>query len=92
VPLALFDLDNTLADREAAFLRWLTGFLAHHRVPEESMSSELEADGDGFVPRTVFFQRVRERLGLADSVEDLLASYATAYPQSYAREAAPSRP
>jgi phosphoserine phosphatase len=30
VPLACFDLDNTLIDRAASFLLWATGFASSH--------------------------------------------------------------
>jgi FMN phosphatase YigB (HAD superfamily) len=86
VPLALFDLDNTLADRTAAFGRWLDGFVAEHGVSGELRSWLAQADGDGFVPRPVFLARVKDRLGLSASVDDLLKAYDATYPACYVRE------
>lgn len=88
MPLALFDLDNTLADRNSAFGRWLDGFMAEHGVAGELRPWLAEADGDGFVPRPVFVARVKERLGLSASVDALLEAYDATYPACYVREEA----
>lgn len=88
VPLALFDLDNTLADRDAAFRRWLRAFTAEHDVAAELMPWLVDADGDGFVPRPVFLGRVKERLGLSASVDAPVKAYDATYPACYVREEA----
>lgn len=88
VPLALFDLDNTLTDRNAAFGRWLAGFMAEHDIPAELEPWLAKADGDGFVPRPVFLGRVKGRLGLSAPLEDLLEAYDATYPACYVREEA----
>lgn len=88
MPLALFDLDNTLADRNAAFGRWLDGFMAEHGIAGELRPWLAQTDGDGFVPRPVFLARVKERLGLPASVDSLLEAYDAAYPACYVREEA----
>ena len=86
LPLALFDLDNTLADRDGSFGRWLTGFMIEYSVDAELRPWLTDADADGFVPRPVFLGRVRERLGLTASVDALLEAYDATYPGCYVRE------
>jgi putative hydrolase of the HAD superfamily len=75
VGLLLCDLDNTLVDRGAAFRRWATAFAAGHGHGDELVAWLVEIDGDGFGPRPEFFVRIHERLGLASSVDDLVADY-----------------
>jgi putative hydrolase of the HAD superfamily len=80
VSLALFDLDNTLLDRVEAFARWAAAFAARHDLPPGATDWLVEADGDGYVPRSEFLTSVRERFGLGESVDDLLADYDVTYP------------
>ena len=40
----------------------------------------VEQDGDGFVPRHLFFERVRARFGVRPSVQELVATYRETYP------------
>ena len=74
--LLLLDLDNTLADREAAFSAW-----AHTKVeewaPDEpgAVAYLIEQDDDGMRPRHEFFSVVRERFGVHDPIEALASSY-----------------
>lgn len=74
--LLLLDLDNTLADREGAFLVWARG-KAQAWEPNEpdAVAYLVEQDDDGFRPRPEFFSAVRERFGLQRSVETLVAEY-----------------
>src|SRR5262249_46977878 len=77
MPLLLVDLDNTLADRDAAFHVWLDDRLTEW-APVDGAAARafvVEQDADGFRPRTDFLAAVRERLGLAEPVEALLADY-----------------
>jgi putative hydrolase of the HAD superfamily len=64
MPLVIFDLDNTLIDREAAFLRWAEQFVTGRGLGVEEVQWLVDADGDGFVPRAQFVSAVRERYGL----------------------------
>jgi putative hydrolase of the HAD superfamily len=73
--VALFDLDNTLVDREAAFRRWAEQFAAHRGLGEEAVDWLCEADLDGFALRAQMFAEAIEHLGLTEPVEDLLAGY-----------------
>jgi putative hydrolase of the HAD superfamily len=81
--LALFDLDDTLLDREAAFSRWARGFAQEHRLPEESLLLIEQADMDGLNPRQTFFEAIRETFGISLPVEDLLVRYYIEYPAYY---------
>jgi putative hydrolase of the HAD superfamily len=84
--IALFDLDNTLLDREAAFRRWTEGFVERHRLGpvDPGLRAWFEAaDEDGYLPRRAFLGRVRDRFGLDASVEALHLDYDATYPHSY---------
>jgi HAD superfamily hydrolase (TIGR01549 family) len=81
--LALFDLDNTLLDRQRAFATWTRDFLAaHHLAPDAGTVIEA-ADADGFTPRHLFFGEVRDALGISTDVEELLARYRVDYPACF---------
>lgn len=78
--LALFDLDDTLIDREAAFRAWAVGFAQERRLGAAA-SGWLESIDDGGVnPRETFFGEVRERFGIADPVDELVRAYRAALP------------
>lgn len=74
--LLLIDLDNTLADRQAAFEYWMERKLAEWAPSDASARHFLiEHDQDGVRPRNDFLAAVRERFALETSVEVLLADY-----------------
>jgi putative hydrolase of the HAD superfamily len=79
MPLALFDLDNTLVDRAAAFRRWAHAFAASRGLPDGEVDWLVCTDGDGLVPRAAFFAQVRARHRLVDPLDDLLAAYRVDY-------------
>ena len=74
--LVIFDLDNTLVDRDRFFVEW-TGALIRerHLDGEVSLAILRDADEDGVAPRTLFFERVQARLGLRGPIEDLIDEY-----------------
>jgi HAD superfamily hydrolase (TIGR01549 family) len=87
MPLVIFDLDNTLIDRDGAFRRWAAAFVSD---PAEQ-AWLVEVDGGGFVPRPEFMARVRERYRLDEPLERLLDRYrermvalTTPYPETRA--------
>jgi FMN phosphatase YigB (HAD superfamily) len=84
--LVCFDLDNTLADREAAFSRWATAFAALHGIGASGIQWLVNRDEDGFCPREEFFAAVKGQFSLAAPVEDLLDGYRADYPGCYRRE------
>jgi FMN phosphatase YigB (HAD superfamily) len=83
VPLALFDLDNTLLDRDAAFARWTEGFCVTWGLPEDARSLLVDIDGDGLQPRDEFLAEVRDRFDLAAMVDELEEAYHRDYPAAY---------
>jgi putative hydrolase of the HAD superfamily len=64
VPLLLLDLDNTLVDRAAAYHRWAVTFVHEHGDRPGDLEWLIEADGDGFTPRELVAERIRDRFGL----------------------------
>jgi FMN phosphatase YigB (HAD superfamily) len=83
VPIALFDLDNTLLDREGAFARWARGFAEFHGLAEEAPAYLVSADEDGIRPRIDLFADVRATFGLTASVDELVERYGYDYPAAY---------
>ncbi|MER6300805.1 HAD-IA family hydrolase [Kitasatospora sp. NPDC001539] len=75
MPLLLFDLDNTLLPRDAAFRAWAKDFLSEHRLPPGDLDWFVTLDGSGYVPRSTVLSAVRRRYGLDASVEFLLAHF-----------------
>ncbi len=72
----LLDLDNTLADREAAFLSWARS-KARQWAPNQPDATAVlvEKDADGMCARADFFALVAERFGLNEPVEELVADF-----------------
>jgi hypothetical protein len=80
MPLALFDLDNMLIDRNGAFLRWAREVAGTRALPDGAVEWLVEADGDGFVPREVLLGAAAQRFGLRGSVEDMHVAYKARMP------------
>lgn len=82
-PLLLLDLDNTLADREGAFLAWAR-VKAREWAPTEpnAVAYLVEHDGDGMCPRREFFSAVGARFGLQRPVDTLVADYREQFVQA----------
>jgi FMN phosphatase YigB (HAD superfamily) len=72
---ALFDLDNTLIDRQEAFRLWMTRFLTARGIDEREMAWVIEADEEGMAPRLDFFAAINERFGLEEDAEALTSAY-----------------
>jgi putative hydrolase of the HAD superfamily len=76
VPLLLLDLDNTVADRDAAFRHWMAAMLpAAPGDVGQARAFLVAQDADGFRPRGEFLTAVRESFGLTATVDQLLADY-----------------
>ncbi|MET8630375.1 HAD-IA family hydrolase [Kitasatospora sp. NPDC004669] len=73
--LLLFDLDNTLLPRDAAFRAWAQDFLSEHHLPPGDLDWFVTLDGGGYVPRSTVLSAVRRRYELDASVEFLLAHF-----------------
>lgn len=90
--LALFDLDDTLCDRAAAFALWARGFSERYGLDEETaLPWMVRVDNRGITPRPAFFGMVRDRFGLAPSVDRLVADYPRAHVAGYACDPAVRR-
>ena len=79
VPVALFDLDNTLFDRAGTYHKWADEFVARKALDQDQVEWFIAADQDGYAPRLQLWVEARERYGLAESPESLLAAYRAAY-------------
>ena len=73
--VALFDLDNTLVDREAVFRSWAEWFVDQRSIGSEAVDWLCAADDDGFAQRHDLFSAARVQLGLSESVEEMVADY-----------------
>jgi HAD superfamily hydrolase (TIGR01549 family) len=81
--LVLFDLDNTLANREAAFRRWAEHFAVEHGLEASSVEFLCAGDDHGLVPRDELFASLRARYGVTASVEELVTRYRADYPRHF---------
>ncbi|MET8540104.1 HAD family hydrolase [Kitasatospora sp. NPDC004799] len=75
MPLLLFDLDNTLLPRDAAYRAWAQDLLSEHDLPPGDLDWFVTLDGGGYVPRSTVLSAVRRRYGLDVSADFLLAHY-----------------
>jgi putative hydrolase of the HAD superfamily len=79
VSVALFDLDDTLIDRDAAYRRWAVWFATERGLDDDAVEFLCQADGHGYVARLELFTAVRDRCGLADEVDSLVGDYRAQY-------------
>lgn len=75
-PLLLFDLDNTLIDRNQAFRGWARRFLRARALPLEDLGWFSTLDCGGYFPREALLRAAAARYGLHVSLEKLLDDYA----------------
>ncbi|WP_042420824.1 HAD family hydrolase [Streptacidiphilus anmyonensis] len=75
-PLLLFDLDNTLIDRNQAFRGWAQRFLRARALPLEDLGWLSTLDCGGYFPREALLRATVSRYGLHVSLEKLLDDYA----------------
>ncbi|NIK59703.1 HAD family hydrolase [Kribbella shirazensis] len=78
--LACFDLDNTLIDRDGAFLAWARWFADRAGLGEDATAWLVAHDNGGFTPRPQLFAGLREAFGLTASVDELVAAYDREHP------------
>jgi HAD superfamily hydrolase (TIGR01549 family) len=84
--IVLFDLDNTLIDRDRAFRRWAAQFLARRNLDPDELSWLVSADDDGKASRQAFFGALKARYGLPESQDALVLSYQEESPGFYQPE------
>ena len=87
--LALFDLDNTLIDREGAFRLWAQRFLRARGIDSDdgALAWILEVDEAGMAPRESFFAAVRARFDLPEEPAVLARAYEDQMEQMYRPDA-----
>lgn len=73
--LVIFDLDNTLVDRDRFFGEWVEQFGRERGLEPAELDWLCAADDDGRRPRRAYFELIRERLGLADTPQQLVDAY-----------------
>lgn len=71
----LFDLDNTLVDRNLAFRGWALSFLAERSLPPADLDWFVTLDRGGYVDRQTLIHAATDRYGLREDVEVLLKEY-----------------
>ncbi|QMU80079.1 HAD family hydrolase [Streptacidiphilus sp. PB12-B1b] len=71
----LFDLDNTLVDRNRAFRSWALAFLSQRSLPPADLDWLVTLDCGGYLDRQILMHAACERYGLGDCVEVLLKEY-----------------
>lgn len=79
MPVALFDLDNTLFDRAGTVRRLAEAFAAARNLGDADIEWLIEADQDGFADRHQMWTEAKWRLSLAESVEELVQEYQDQY-------------
>jgi FMN phosphatase YigB (HAD superfamily) len=78
--LLLFDLDDTLIDRDLVIAAWSVRFAAAHALDTDAVAWLLTLDRHGLTPRAQFLAATRERYALAEPLASLLAAYERDYP------------
>jgi HAD superfamily hydrolase (TIGR01549 family) len=73
--LALFDLDDTLIDRRAAFRVWAEEFVTDHGLDGTALTWLIFADAHTSGPKGRFFTTVRDEFNLSESADQLWAQY-----------------
>jgi HAD superfamily hydrolase (TIGR01549 family) len=83
IGVVLFDLDNTLIDRQLAYGQWVCDFAAVRGLGADAVQVLYDADEDGFASRQAVFETARQKFGLAESVQELIADYRAEYPKFF---------
>ncbi|MEU4390056.1 HAD family hydrolase [Kribbella sp. NPDC023855] len=78
--LACFDLDNTLIDRDGAFVAWAEWWARREGLGDEAVEWLLTHDEGGFRPRVELFAMAKARFGLAAEVQELVDAYDREHP------------
>ena len=74
--MLLLDLDDTIADREAAFAAWARAKAAQWAPDDaDAVAFLVEQDASGFRPRDELFALLAQRFALRDPVDVLVADF-----------------
>jgi len=79
--LALFDLDNTLVDRDRAFRAWAEEFVVAHGLDDPALTFLLMADAHHSGPMDSFFATVCQTFDLAVLPKQLWGQYRRRMPE-----------
>ncbi len=79
-PILIFDLDDTLIDRERAFSRWVNDWTDHRGLGPTAQEWILAADADSDRPRLGLFEAIVEHFGLPASAEELVDEFYREFP------------
>jgi HAD superfamily hydrolase (TIGR01549 family) len=79
--LALFDLDDTLIDRRAAFEAWAKEFATAHHLDDKALTFLVMADAHHSGPMDSFFVTIAETFGLAEAPKLLWQQYRRRMPE-----------
>jgi HAD superfamily hydrolase (TIGR01549 family) len=79
--LALFDLDDTLVDRSAAFNAWAEEFVSAHGLDDAALTFLLLADAHHSGPMDGFFATVCQTFDLAKPPDQLWEQYRRRMPE-----------
>jgi HAD superfamily hydrolase (TIGR01549 family) len=80
-PLALFDLDDTLIDRRAAFNAWAEEFATAHKLDDKALTFLVMADAHHSGPMDSFFTMVCDTFDLAEAPSLLWEQYRRRMPE-----------
>ena len=85
--LVLFDLDNTLVDRTAAFGRAVPSLASRYGLdPVVAVPFVIEADGDGARGWTTWMGETIERFGVTTTVDEMRSWFLPVYLAGYTLE------
>ncbi|MEV6839979.1 HAD family hydrolase [Streptomyces sp. NPDC051133] len=73
--LVIFDLDDTLVDRQGSLTDWVSAFSTHHALDEKDRPDLLQFVRERACPAT--FETIRKQYGLAPSSTTLWRDYVT---------------
>jgi len=81
--LALFDLDNTLVERNLAFRAWASEFVADCGLGPEAVEVLVAADREGHAPRREVFEPFAEAFGIDKTADEIESIYRIEYPRHF---------
>jgi len=81
--LLLCDLDDTLVDRSRIFDQWVGQFVQEHGLTALERTWLTDLDAGGLTARGEFWSHIKQRMGLSQPVEDLVAHWAVDFPSRY---------
>jgi putative hydrolase of the HAD superfamily len=79
--LALFDLDDTLVDRRAAFTAWAAEFVVDHDLDPGALTWLLDADARSLDTQGPLFESIRHQSALEQPAADLWQQYRRRMPE-----------